>query len=590
MSAMYFLNLADNVGFALIRFIVSLFWQSSIVLLGAFVIMNVLRNHRADVRHRILTAVFLSIPLIPILSWFAGYIGVPQASLFIPPEFATISAESAPTEPLKNEIIQTVYTSSQSEIIPGLFNFPFALTALVLISVGIAMLSIVFAGRRRISLLLRNGAELTDSNLISIFKRGAKRLDLQKEFTLVSCSEIDTPFTSGTRKPVIFLPTEIRDNLSNNEISDIALHELAHIKRYDSLWLTMISVFRAFIFFNPLAWLAAGQILKLTEEACDDMVIRSTGKPVDYARMLTRIAEKLSNRRLIMELSAGIVLSRKAFIKRVRNILSSKGRAVRKFTMIQCTAMILDLMLVFGIAIAAPLNDKTDVKVMKATADKAGLQEKGEILNTGMDLQTVTSILGFEPEIKDVYTPTRDIYVWKEKGFFSTKHTLIVVFENDKAWMISSVTGNVKDINKHVANAEESSRRAKKVEVDGELIPMHEADNIWVDVPHAMKRLIESGEEELVLDQKTIQLFDSIEMKMPFEKVAQLLGEPTRRKINKRSESYIWDFGEIKFKVNLKKGFVLTKELKAPHFNLFVEKEHWTVHGSKSKITVEVRN
>ncbi|MBT3233209.1 MAG: M56 family metallopeptidase [Calditrichaeota bacterium] len=591
MNTIYFLSLADNAGYTLIRFLLSLFWQSSIVLLGALGLMYVLRHYRTSIRHAVLTTIFLSIPLIPILSGFAGYLGIPQASFFVPPEIGYFVFDTNPVKPLNAEVIQTVYNSNitQTQPIPSIFTFPYAILLLIMISGFLSMFFIVATGRRRIGLLLKGSNVVSNVNVVSTFDDAAARLGLRRGYSLVESSQIETPFTSGTRKPVVFLPVGFFDDLCGLEITDIALHELAHIKRYDSLWLTLISICRALLFFNPLAWLAAGLILRLTEQSCDDMVIDATGNPADYARMLTRIAENLSNRRLIMELSAGIVLSRKAFIKRVRNILSAKGKTVRRLTKVHCAALILDVILVFGIAIAAPLNDNTDVKVMQAKVKGEDLQKIGESVEIGMDFQTVTKILGKPEETVDV-PPSSIAYVWKEKGFLHTKHTVIVVFENDKIRMISSSSGNVPNIEFHIQQAEESSRLAKKVEMDGKIIPMHEADNMWVNVPHALKKLTESGHEEPVLIGKNVDLFDQIEFRMPFGRVVKLLGVPSKQMLDREKETHIWNFDDAKFTLILKNELTVEKEIKTPNFNLHVEEKAWNIEGQKNSVRVKIED
>src|SRR5438105_3474090 len=46
----------------------------------------------------------------------------------------------------------------------------------------------------------------------------------------------------------------------------------------------------AIYWFNPLVWIAASQMKKLREIACDDAVIRQTAEPELYAEVLLSVA------------------------------------------------------------------------------------------------------------------------------------------------------------------------------------------------------------------------------------------------------------------------------------------------------------
>jgi TonB family protein len=75
----------------------------------------------------------------------------------------------------------------------------------------------------------------------------------------------------------------------------VLFHELAHVRRRDSLVLLGAEVVKCVYWFNPLVWIACARLREESEQACDDEVINHgvdagayAGELVDIARDLTR--------------------------------------------------------------------------------------------------------------------------------------------------------------------------------------------------------------------------------------------------------------------------------------------------------------
>jgi bla regulator protein blaR1 len=98
--------------------------------------------------------------------------------------------------------------------------------------------------------------------------------------------DIDSPFVTGIRNPVVLIPA--RFSAMPVEQQRMALcHELAHVKRGD-LWLGIVpAIAERVFFFHPLARIAAREYAFWREVACDAVVLaRLDTPPQAYGRLL----------------------------------------------------------------------------------------------------------------------------------------------------------------------------------------------------------------------------------------------------------------------------------------------------------------
>jgi hypothetical protein len=97
------------------------------------------------------------------------------------------------------------------------------------------------------------------------------------------------PMTWGTIRPTVLLPFDVDWDATQRR--DALLHELAHVRRLDSLVQLLTRAFCAVYWFHPLAWLVARAERAAREEACDDAVLRAGATPSRYAEQLLDVAK-----------------------------------------------------------------------------------------------------------------------------------------------------------------------------------------------------------------------------------------------------------------------------------------------------------
>ncbi|MCW3464341.1 M56 family metallopeptidase [Chitinophaga nivalis] len=149
----------------------------------------------------------------------------------------------------------------------------------------------------------------------------AARLQIPRKVRLFISPHVMVPVMLGFLKPVILLPVAMVNNLSEQQLEAILLHELAHIKRNDYLLNIFQSIVEIMLFFNPFVWLIAKTIRLEREHCCDDLVIASTVQPLHYARALVALEEY---RLTANPLSMAAADNRQHLFYRIKRIMEMK--------------------------------------------------------------------------------------------------------------------------------------------------------------------------------------------------------------------------------------------------------------------------
>lgn len=135
---------------------------------------------------------------------------------------------------------------------------------------------------------------------------------------------IDSPMVIGFFRPAILIPRWLWQKLAPAELHPVVMHELAHLERRDD-WTNLLERFlRALFPLNPGLALAARQLYREREMACDDAVLDASIQPKDYAACLTNLAEKRLLRR-VQSLAPGAWRRRSELAERVHRILKRNG-------------------------------------------------------------------------------------------------------------------------------------------------------------------------------------------------------------------------------------------------------------------------
>jgi|GEM_PF-827171 len=117
------------------------------------------------------------------------------------------------------------------------------------------------------------------------------KLRIQKKVSYLTSIRVEAPMVIGWLKPVVLLPKQLFNSLSETEIYEVLAHELAHIRREDFIVNLMQTFLCNIFFFHPGVWWMSHRIDDEREHCCDDLAVAATGAVTSYAKTLINVSE-----------------------------------------------------------------------------------------------------------------------------------------------------------------------------------------------------------------------------------------------------------------------------------------------------------
>jgi Zn-dependent protease with chaperone function len=113
-----------------------------------------------------------------------------------------------------------------------------------------------------------------------VLDRLIARFRISRSVRLLESARVAVPLVIGWLRPVILVPASALTGLAPLQLEAVLAHELAHIRRLDSLVKLLQAVVETALFYHPAVWWVSGRIRQECEHCCDDMALeacRSTG-------------------------------------------------------------------------------------------------------------------------------------------------------------------------------------------------------------------------------------------------------------------------------------------------------------------------
>lgn len=195
---------------------------------------------------------------------------------------------------------------------------------------------------------------------------------LRRPVRLCYSDQIDSPLTCGILRPIILLPKHM-DWQDEQGLHFILAHEMAHIRRFDTLIKWILAAALCLHWFNPLVWLMYLLMNRDLELACDAAVLRQYGQETrrPYALTLVSMAEQ---RHSFAPLTNGF--SKNSLQERITAILAARKH----------TALGIALGAVLALALIALLVT-TPPTIKAATAPQGGVATAENNVTTNVVFQ-----------------------------------------------------------------------------------------------------------------------------------------------------------------------------------------------------------
>ena len=248
----------------------------------------------------------------------------------------------------------------------------------------------------------RNSKPVSDSRLVEVIVRAARRVGLKTVPAVRWCEADIAPAVVGVLRPTILLPLACASGMSPEAWEQVLLHEFTHIRRRDHVVHFLQNTVETLLFFHPVVWYISRRVRLEREFCCDAAVVGDTNNATAYAELLIDLAQRLRDTSQASDLSAVAITGRKSQLsQRVERLLSRGKRQHRRTggerlvetASLLAIALVLGACLLFAIqppAVAQTAADEPAGQPVQAVETPAGHDEKpgpNEIAGTIVDAE-----------------------------------------------------------------------------------------------------------------------------------------------------------------------------------------------------------
>lgn len=249
-------------------------WQSTVFVLAAALVAAALRKNGAEVRHRIWLIASLKF-LVPfaVLMHLGSLLG-PFRSVPVTPAADVVPDLSIAIDRITQPFTSDVFVSALPAAAPEIDWMPW-LVAGVWAFGSAAVIAMRLRGWRRVKAALRSSRPIQVSAPVPVH----------------SSPGLLEPGVVGLWRPVLLIPEDIEQQLTQKQFEAVLLHELCHVKRRDNLTSSLHMLVEAVFWFHPLVWFIGARLIDERERACDEYVLRTAGDPSTYAESILNVCK-----------------------------------------------------------------------------------------------------------------------------------------------------------------------------------------------------------------------------------------------------------------------------------------------------------
>jgi len=318
-------------------------WQSAIIYGALFIVMLSLPKLAAKHKHN------LAFSAIILMFIGFGYNFISQMMLSTNSQAPAINPQNIQVYQYFNNLPPSFSSKAEQ-------YFPIVVAFYI---IGILLqLFVIAKGYNQLSKLKKDSLSAIPESWKAIFEQVTAHLKIKKSIQFHLSAIVNVPLVIGYLKPVVLFPVALVNQLDNDQVEAILIHELSHIRRNDFLLNLIKTAIETLLFYNPFVWMAGRFIHIEREHACDDLVLKITGKPLNYAHALLKL-ELLKDKNSPAYALAATGKTQNLYqrIKRITNMKTNYLNAKQ-----QMAALTLGVACLFSIAWINPTEKKKETK------------------------------------------------------------------------------------------------------------------------------------------------------------------------------------------------------------------------------------
>ncbi len=251
-------------------------WQSTLLVLIAWLVTLTLRNNQARTRYWVwmIGSVKFLIPVSLLINAAELF----RTSLVAPIRSSALTtAMEQVTRPFPQtaSIAITDYCDKASAVVAYHFN-PLPVILLVVWLCG--FLAVVISWARAWNRIRR-----------AVYS--SSQVTLLGKVPVLASSQLLEPAVFGIFRPVLLLPEVLNSRLSESQLDTIVAHEMCHIRRRDNLSAAIHMIVQAAFWFHPLVWWIKSRLIEERERACDEGVLQSGAEAQVYAESILNVCK-----------------------------------------------------------------------------------------------------------------------------------------------------------------------------------------------------------------------------------------------------------------------------------------------------------
>jgi uncharacterized protein YjbI with pentapeptide repeats/beta-lactamase regulating signal transducer with metallopeptidase domain len=385
-------------------------WQDALLVTFVWLLLRAWPAINAATRYIVWSATLIAAFVVPVATTLAFFSPASVAAMppmhtshqaLLKPPSVVARSEALPTHPHASPAA-TLGTQRLRVTLP--LPVAFAVFGLWLVLAGYSLVRLAL-GLLRLEQLKRDALPLPVEyrDAMPQWLRASKG---NRDVRLCVSDETDVPVAVGLFDAMILVPQSLLERLSEPEVDQICLHELAHLRRADDWTNGLQRIVSALLAWNPAVQFIGQQLDLEREVACDDWVLSFVGKVRPYALCLTKMAENASWPRHPIP-APGVFATRKHISLRIERLLAAGRNMATGLAFAPAAgAMVVVAAIAFAIVLVAPSVAASSIAVPAVPA-AAPSQRPVQVTKT-------TSVPRVATTIRSAPTPT--VFPSRENG------------------------------------------------------------------------------------------------------------------------------------------------------------------------------